>query len=49
MNIYSFIVLALVILAFGGAIASIVIRKRKGKGCCSCGCSGCTMNCSKRK
>lgn len=38
------IVLAIVIALVGGAVFSIVRRKRSGKGTCSCGCGGCSMS-----
>ena len=42
-----------IIVALGAAVALIVRRmvrnRRQGKGGCSCGCSGCTMNCSRKK
>ena len=39
------VVLAIVVLLVGGAVFSIVRRKKSGKGTCSCGgCGGCGMS-----
>lgn len=38
------VVLAIVIILVGGAVLSIVRRRRSGKGSCSCGCGGCGMS-----
>ena len=44
MSTGTIIVLAIVIVLVGGAVYSIIRRKKSGKGTCSCGCSGCGMS-----
>lgn len=43
MTVGSMIVLAIVVAAIGGAIASLIRSRRAGH--CSCGCDGCCKNC----
>ena len=43
MNAPTIIVLCIVVAAFVAIIANEIIKKKKGKSSCSCGCSGCGM------
>ena len=47
-NPVEIIIISLLCAAVIAAIAAIIIRKRKGKGC-SCGCESCPHKCDKYK
>ena len=42
-------ILILLLIAGGIALAVRVLRGKKGTGGCSCGCAGCTKDCSARQ
>lgn len=42
-NLPTIIALILTVAVLGGVIAMMVIRRKKGKTSCSCGCGGCAM------
>ena len=42
-NLPTIIALILTVVVLGGVIAMMVIRRKKGKTSCSCGCGGCAM------
>ncbi len=48
MNVFDFVILAVVIVAVGFAIRRVILNKKQGK---SCGgnCAGCNLNCSRRQ
>ena len=48
MNVFDFVILAVVIVAVGFAIRRVILNKKQGKSC-GCNCAGCSMNCSKRQ
>lgn len=41
MNFWDYLILAIVCVAVFLAIFSMRSRKKKGKGCCNCGCQNC--------
>lgn len=47
MNVFDFVILAVVIVAVGFAIRRVILNKKQGKSCGS-NCAGCNLNCSKR-
>ena len=42
-NLPTIITLAVTALLLGAIIAIMIVRRKKGKTGCSCGCSGCAM------
>lgn len=48
MNIFDYLVIALVLLAVGFALRRVILSKKQGKGCGG-NCAGCSMDCSKRR
>lgn len=42
-NIGTILVLLVVLLVIGGAIATVVKNKRSGKSGCGCGCANCAL------
>ncbi|MBR4874316.1 MAG: FeoB-associated Cys-rich membrane protein [Clostridia bacterium] len=44
MNFPTIITLIIVAVIFVSIIANGIVKRKKGKGSCSCGCSGCAMS-----
>lgn len=49
MNLPTILIAAAVLAVFAAIVAGEVRRKKQGKSSCSCGCSGCSAECSCHK